>query len=162
MNFQKSIDCLMDNGMLIVDYELPSMSNLSDVKEYKYIASDTIEEGKVVKTDPEKGGKVKPGSARTVVTIYISSGEGVYIIEEGFIGQNYLEVKGKIEAKCECNVVVEKEKVDEVLVDNENYIEESNRNVIENEKIEKRDTRRVSLLRFSVVRITAERTAEPR
>lgn len=31
----------------------------------------------------------------------------------------------------------EKEKVDEVLVDNENYIEESNRNVIENEKIEK-------------------------
>ena len=82
-------------------------------KEYKYISSDTIEEGKVVKTDPEKGGKVKPGSARTVVTIYISSGEGVYIIEDGFIGQNYLEVKGKIEAKCECNVAIEKEKVDE-------------------------------------------------
>lgn len=34
----------------------------------------------------------------------------------------------------------EKEKVDEVLVDNENYIEESNRNVIENEKIVNVDT----------------------
>jgi len=32
---------------------------------------------------------------------------------EDFIGQNYLEVKGKIEAQCECNVVVETEKVDE-------------------------------------------------
>lgn len=34
----------------------------------------------------------------------------------------------------------EKEKVDEVLVDNENYIEESNRNVIENEKSVNVDT----------------------
>jgi len=32
---------------------------------------------------------------------------------EDFTGQNYLEVKGKIEASCQCNVVVETEKVDE-------------------------------------------------
>lgn len=39
INFQKSIDCLKDNDMLIVDYELPNISNLSDIKEYKYVAS---------------------------------------------------------------------------------------------------------------------------
>ena len=32
---------------------------------------------------------------------------------EDFKGQNYLEVKGKIEAGCECNVLVETKKVDE-------------------------------------------------
>lgn len=37
--FSKIIDCLKDNDMLIVDYELPNISNLSDIKEYKYIAS---------------------------------------------------------------------------------------------------------------------------
>lgn len=81
-------------------------------KEYKYISSDTIEEGKVVKTEPEAGRKVQPGSENAKVTIYISSGEGVYIVED-FIGENYLEAKGKIEAHCECNVAIEKEKVDE-------------------------------------------------
>ena len=39
IDFQKNIDCVKDNDMLIVDYELPNMSNISDIKEYKYIAS---------------------------------------------------------------------------------------------------------------------------
>ena len=39
IDFQKNIDCAKDNDMLIVDYELPNMSNISDIKEYKYIAS---------------------------------------------------------------------------------------------------------------------------
>ena len=105
---------------------VPDVSNMSDTeaanklielgfdveKERKYIASDTIEEGKVVKTDPEAGRKVQPNSDNSIITIYLSSGEGVYIIED-FIGQNYLEVKGKIEAQCECKVEIEKEKVDE-------------------------------------------------
>jgi len=77
--------------------------------EYKYIASDTIEEGLVVKTSPEIGTKRKTG---TKIILYLSSGEGIYILED-FTGQNYLEVKGKIEAECECNVVIETEKVDE-------------------------------------------------
>lgn len=37
--FQKRIDCVKSNEMLMVDYELPNKSNLSIVKEYKYIAS---------------------------------------------------------------------------------------------------------------------------
>ena len=77
--------------------------------EYKYVASDTIEEGLVVKTSPEIGTKRKTG---TKIVLYLSSGEGIYILED-FTGQNYLEVKGKIEAECECNVVIETEKVDE-------------------------------------------------
>ena len=102
------------SGMTVTEAANKLVDEGFDVeKEYKYIASDTIEEGKVVKTDPEAKRKVQPGSANATVTIYISSGEGVYVIEEGFIGQNYLEVKGKIEAKCECNVIIEKEKVDE-------------------------------------------------
>ena len=77
--------------------------------EYKYQSSDDIEEGSVIKTSPEIGTKRKTG---TMITLYVSSGEGVYLMED-FTGQNYLEVKGKIEANCECNVVVETKKVDE-------------------------------------------------
>lgn len=77
--------------------------------EYKYIASDTIEEGMVVKTSPEAGTRRKSGST---VIIYISSGEGVYVVED-FTGENYLVAKGKIEAQCECNVEIEYEKVEE-------------------------------------------------
>ncbi len=79
------------------------------VTEYKYIASESIEEGKVVKTSPEIGSKRKTG---TDITLFISSGEGTYIVED-FTGENYLVAKGKIEAQCECNVTVEAETVSE-------------------------------------------------
>ncbi|MDD6272000.1 MAG: Stk1 family PASTA domain-containing Ser/Thr kinase [bacterium] len=102
---------------------IPDVSNLEPVEasnklvdagfdvetEYKYISSDTIDEGKVVQTSPEIGSKRKSG---TKVILYISSGEGVYVVED-FTGENYLVAKGKIEAQCECNVIVETEKVDE-------------------------------------------------
>lgn len=39
INFKKNISCSKDNDMLVVDYELPNISNISDIKEYKYIAS---------------------------------------------------------------------------------------------------------------------------
>ena len=77
--------------------------------EYKYVSSDTIDEDYVVKTSPEIGTKRKTGST---IVLYVSSGEGTYIMED-FTGQNYLEAKGKIEAQCECNVMVETEKVSE-------------------------------------------------
>ena len=77
--------------------------------EYKYVPDDKIEKDFVVKTSPEIGTKRKAG---TEVVLYVSSGEGTYIMED-FVGQNYLEVKGKIEANCQCNVAVETQKVDE-------------------------------------------------
>ena len=77
--------------------------------EYKYTVSETIEEEMVVKTSPEMGTKRKTG---TTVVLVLSSGAGNYIMED-FTGQNYLEVKGKIEAQCDCNVLIETETVDE-------------------------------------------------
>ena len=77
--------------------------------EYKYVNSDDIVEGNVVKTSPEIGTKRKSG---TTIILYVSSGEGVYVLED-FSGQNYLEVKGKIESACNCNVVIETKTVSE-------------------------------------------------
>ena len=102
---------------------VPDVSNLSPIEasnklvdagfdvetEYAYEASDTIKEGNVIRTTPEIGSKRKSG---TIVTLYISSGVGVYVMED-FTGENYLVAKGKIEAQCECNVVIETEKVSE-------------------------------------------------
>ena len=79
------------------------------VTDYKYTSSDTIEEGLVVKTSPEIGSKRKTG---TDIILFVSSGEGVYLVED-FTGENYLVAKGKIEAQCECNVVVESERISE-------------------------------------------------
>lgn len=79
------------------------------ITEYKYVSSSTIEEGKVVRTSPEIGTKRKSG---TKITLYLSSGEGKYIVED-FTNENYLVAKGKIEAQCDCNVVIETQKVEE-------------------------------------------------
>ena len=98
------------SGKSIVDATNTLIDAGFDVStEYKYVSSDTIEEDNVVKTSPEMGTKRKKGST---ITLYVSTGESVYIIED-FTGENYLEAKGKIESKCECNVLVETEKVDE-------------------------------------------------
>ena len=57
--------------------------------------STTVEEGKVIRTEP------KAGSTRTkksTITIVESSGKE-YVVLEDYIGQNYYEIKGKLEAK---------------------------------------------------------------
>jgi len=77
--------------------------------EYKYVVSEDIEEGLVVKTSPEIGSSNKVGKE---IIIYLSSGAGKYILED-FEGQNYLEVKGKIEAQCDCSVKIETETVED-------------------------------------------------
>ena len=56
--------------------------------------SKEIEEGYVITTDPPQGVNRKKG---TVITLIISTGEkGVEI--ENYVGQNFFEVKGKLEA----------------------------------------------------------------
>ena len=57
--------------------------------------STTVEEGKVIRTEP------KVGSTRTkksTITIVESSGKE-YVVLEDYTGQNYYEIKGKLEAK---------------------------------------------------------------
>ena len=39
IDFRKEIESIKEKDMLVVNYELPNMSNFSEVKEYKYIAS---------------------------------------------------------------------------------------------------------------------------
>ena len=77
--------------------------------EYKYIASEVVKEGDVVKTSPEIGSNNKLPKD---VILYVSTGESAYIMEN-FIGENYLVAKGKIEAQCECNVEIVTQTVDE-------------------------------------------------
>lgn len=70
-------------------------------------ASDQIEKNRVIRTDPEEGRNVKEG---TVITIYKSVGEEVYIIED-YLGKNYIEVQTILETKYNLVVKVEKKDV---------------------------------------------------
>ncbi len=56
--------------------------------------SDTIEEGYVIKTNPQSGVKRKKG---TPITLVISTGVGGVTIEN-YVGSNFYEIKGKLEA----------------------------------------------------------------
>ncbi len=74
--------------------------------------SDTIEEGKVIKTNPQSGRTIKKG---TSITITVSLGlEG--FLSESYVGKNYIEVKTMLETKGIEVVLEEKEytKNDEV------------------------------------------------
>ena len=72
------------------------------------ISDDNIKAGLVVKTNPPSGSKRTNG---TIVTIYVSKRESKYEIED-YTGQNYLVVKGKLEAYG-IIVSINKEKVND-------------------------------------------------
>lgn len=76
--------------------------------ELQKIPSDTVEEGKVVKTDPAAGRTVKEN---TEVIIYVSSGANALTVED-YTGKNYIEVKTRIETQYKINVKTEKRTVD--------------------------------------------------
>lgn len=90
--------------------------------ETRKIDSDEIEAGRVVKTDPEIGRKVKKGIK---ITLYESTGTAD-IEMENYIGKNYLEVKVLLEEVKKLNVVVEKKDVENVTNDKENIIVDQN------------------------------------
>ncbi len=56
--------------------------------------SDEVKSGKVIETDPEAGRTIKVG---TKITLIVSKGSKKMKIED-YTGQNYYEVKGKLEA----------------------------------------------------------------
>ncbi len=107
----------------VSNVKVPRVANMDEVEaeqilleeglkvnvELKYIASDTVEEGKVVKTDPAEGRTVKEG---TEVTIYISTGENSLTLED-YTGRNYIEVKAILESTYKMNVITEKRAVDD-------------------------------------------------
>ena len=67
------------------------------------IASESVELGKVVKTSPLANTK---RTKNTEVILWVSEGD-TKITLENYVGKNYLEVKGKLEA-LKVNVIVEK------------------------------------------------------
>lgn len=80
-------------------------------------SSETIEEGYVIKTNPQSGVSRKKG---TTITLVISTGvNGVTL--ENYVGMNYFEIKGKLEAYG-LKVVVEEKDVEQ----NEEKIVEEN------------------------------------
>ena len=107
----------------VENIEIPDVTNMTVVDaankltdagfevstEYKYVSSDNIPEEKVVKTIPEIGTKRKEG---TIIELHLSSGEGVYVVED-VTGENYLVAQGKLEGKCNCNVLIETEDIPE-------------------------------------------------
>ena len=77
----EAIDALQDAGFVVAD-------------EQREEASDSIDEGKVTKTSPAAGSIRKEG---TEIILYISLGDVTVEIED-YTGENYNEVKGRLEA----------------------------------------------------------------
>ena len=75
--------------------------------EQQSVASTTVESGKVAMTSPLAGTKRTKG---TEVTLWVSSGDPSITLEN-YVGRNYLEVQGALEA-LGVHVIVEKRTVD--------------------------------------------------
>ena len=112
---------------------VPDVSNLSIVDaekklkelgfeiaaENKSEPSSTIKEGLVVETIPMKGLSRKEG---TTITLVISSGEDGIILDN-YVGQNYYEIKGKLEANG-IKVTVSKKEIDDKEIKENTIIEQ--------------------------------------
>jgi len=103
------------SNMSVVDAE----KNLKDLGftinvENTYKPSDTVKEGDVLGTSPVSGVSRKEG---TEITLIISSGEEGIIVEN-YVGKNYYEVKGMLEANGVIVTVEKKEVEDKTLTEN--------------------------------------------
>ena len=113
------------------DVEIPDVTDMTvsqaeDVLEDKWFKvkdktkkenSDEIEKGKVIETDPEIGRSVKEG---TKITLTVSKGSEKIEIED-YTGQNYYEVKAKLEA-AGLEVVTDEENIADTEDAEENVI----------------------------------------
>ena len=91
----EAINALQEAGFIVAD-------------EQRSEASETIDEGLVTKTTPAAGSIRKEG---TEITIYVSLGDVTIEIED-YTGENYAEVKGRLEA-LNLNVYVESKDIPE-------------------------------------------------
>ncbi len=106
-------------GKKVEDVKVPDVTNMTveeaieELEKYgfKYTTkeenSSEVEEGHVISTSPKAGSTRKEG---TVVTIVESIGGEYYTVED-LTGQNYVEIKAKLELMG-INVLVEKKDVD--------------------------------------------------
>lgn len=73
----------------------------------KSVTDKKVDKGRIVKTNPAKGKKVKIGSK---VTLYKSAGEKTYKLGD-YTGKNYIEVQTILETKYKLVVTIEKKDV---------------------------------------------------
>ena len=118
IEFNKQIDCIKENEMLIVDYELPNSSTFSAVKEYKYVASS---KDISIKNHPENYISKRYESVLYSITLR-SLYEIFYIDKEneingvtfnGFVTQ-VNPATGIIERKCILSLQVDREKFSQI------------------------------------------------
>ena len=95
MPLEEAIDKLQDVGFEVSDKQ-------------QEISSSEVAEGCVVKTNPAVGTKRKKS---TEITIYVSTGNQKIKVED-YVGKNYLEIKGALEARG-IQVIIEKKDVDD-------------------------------------------------
>ena len=91
----EAINALQDAGFIVAD-------------EQREEASETIPEGNVTKTSPAAGSIRKEG---TEIILYISLGDITVEIED-YTGENYNEVKGRLEA-LNLQVIIERQDLEE-------------------------------------------------
>ena len=87
----------------------------------KKVSDKKVDKGRIVKTDPSKGKKVKVG---TSVTLYKSTGEETFTLKD-YTGKNYIEVQTILETKYKLNVTIEKKDVTESKYDDQEIIGQS-------------------------------------
>ena len=140
------------------DVKIPDVSNKTVVKAEEMLQDagfevatktkeeydDKIEEGKVIKTDPQDGRSVKKG---TTITLIVSKGTNMYEIED-YTGRNVYEVKGVLEAQ-EINVIIETQEVTEENNYKENTIIEQS--VEAGKKLKKGETITLTIPDFVTV-----------
>lgn len=107
-------------NLSIVDAEkVLKDSGFEIASENKLEASSTVKEGVVIGTDPISGVSRKKG---TIITLIVSSGEEGIVLEN-YVGLNYYEIKGKLEAS-EIKVTVEKKEVNDKTLKENTIIEQ--------------------------------------
>ena len=97
------------SGMTVVDAEQVLTDAGFVVKtQTEKVADENYDEGKVVKTEPEKGRLIKKG--KTII-IYESTGKETYVIED-YTGKNYIEIETLLKNMYKLDVKVEKKEVE--------------------------------------------------
>lgn len=119
---REAIEILQNAGFTVAD-------------EQREISDAEVPEGNIVKTSPEIGSKRTKG---TEVTLYVSLGDTKVTIED-YKGQNYLSVRGKLEA-LGLYVLIEKKDIDEADKDKYNDSEIIDQSVKAGEKLSLKDT----------------------
>lgn len=81
-----------------------------------------VEKGKVIKTNPDIGRKIKKGST---ITLYESLGKEVYVMEN-FVKENYIEIQTILENVHKLKVKVEKKNIEDLTdVGEQDIVEQS-------------------------------------